>query len=43
MRSHPKYIDSGYDEERLCKIIADNAYNPVWIKSLKAYYGNQNL
>ena len=34
MRSHPKYYDTGYDEEELCRIVFENAYNPACETSL---------
>ena len=37
LRSHKKYINSGFDEEELCKTIADNYNNPLWNKSVKLY------
>lgn len=37
LRSHKKYLTSAYDEEAICKIIADNYASPVWIKSIKQY------
>ena len=35
MRSHTKYLDSAYDEEELCKIVTENAFNPNWIKTIR--------
>jgi serine/threonine protein kinase len=40
IKSNRKYLESAYDEEAICKIIADNHNNPTWIKTIKQYYKN---
>ena len=35
IRSHKKYLNSAYDEEAICKIIADNYTHPLWVKSVR--------
>lgn len=37
LRSHKKYLESAYDEEAICKIIADNYLHPQWVKSVRKY------
>ncbi|CDW77938.1 serine threonine protein kinase [Stylonychia lemnae] len=43
IRSHKKYLSSAYDEEAICKIIADNYQNSVWVKSVRQYLNNPAL
>jgi len=43
MRSHKKYLSSGQDEEALCKVIADNYNNPIWVKSIRLYKNQPSL
>lgn len=42
-KSHKKYIDSGFDEEAICKILADNYQKAEWTKSLRTYLKNPTL
>jgi len=35
LRSHPKYLDTGYEEENLNRLIADNHDHPAWVKTVK--------
>jgi len=37
LKSHKKYLDSAFDEEGICKIIADNYQASAWSKSVKQY------
>lgn len=39
LKSHKKYLESAFDEEAICKIIADNYQSSVWHKSVKSYLG----
>ena len=39
LKSHKKYLDSAFDEEGICKIIADNYQASAWSKSVKQYLG----
>lgn len=43
IRSHKKYLTSAYDEEAICKIIADNYSHPNWVKSVKQYLNQPSL
>jgi serine/threonine protein kinase len=40
LKSHKKYLESAYDEEAICKIIAENYNSSVWSKSVRQYLGN---
>ena len=35
LKSHKKYLESAFDEEEICKVIADNYQNSAWVKSVK--------
>ncbi len=37
IRSHKKYLESAYDEEAICKVIAENYQQAAWAKSVKQY------
>ena len=39
LKSHKKYLESAFDEEEICKVIADNYQNSAWVKSVKTYLG----
>lgn len=39
LKSHKKYLESAFDEEAICKVIADNYQNSAWSKSLRQYLG----
>lgn len=43
LKSHKKYLDSAFDEEAICKIIADNYANSTWAKSVRGYLGKPTL
>jgi len=43
LKSHKKYLESAFDEEEICKVIADNYQNSAWVKSVKSYLGQPNL
>ena len=35
LKSHKKYLESAFDEEEICKVIAENYQNSQWVKSVK--------
>eukprot|EP00347_Sterkiella_histriomuscorum_P011240 403373209 len=43
LRSAKKYLASAYDEEAICKIIADNYLHPQWTKSVRQYHNDPSL
>jgi serine/threonine-protein kinase SRPK3 len=38
LKSNKKYLDSAFDEEEICKIIAENYLSSTWTKSVKQYF-----
>ena len=40
-KSHKKYLDCAFDEEAICKSIADNYQSTAWGKSLKQYLSKE--
>lgn len=43
IRSHKKYLDSAYDEEAICKVIAENYQQAAWVKSVRQYLNQPQL
>jgi hypothetical protein len=43
LKSHKKYLESAFDEEEICKVIADNYNSSQWVKSVRQHYKNPNL
>jgi serine/threonine-protein kinase SRPK3 len=37
LKSNKKYLESAFDEEEICKLIADNYQSSTWAKSVKDY------
>ena len=35
MRSHPRYVRTGFEEEAINRLVADNHDDPAWLKSVK--------
>ena len=43
IKSHKKYLESAYDEEAICRIIAENYASAQWVKSVRAYLHSPSL
>ena len=43
LKSNKKYLESAYDEEAICKIIADNYQSSAWAKSQREYLKDPKL
>lgn len=43
MRSDKRYLEHGYDEEILCRIVSENFNNKDWVHSVKCYMKDPNL
>ena len=42
-KSNKKYLESAYDEEAICKVLAENYQKSEWTKSLRQYFKNPTL
>ena len=43
IKSHKKYLESAYDEEAICKIIAENYSSQLWQKAVRTYLKNPQM
>ena len=43
MRSHKKYLKTGFDEEALCKIVSENFNKSEWKESVRKYLKDPSL
>lgn len=43
MRSHKKYIQTGYDEEALCRIVSENFNKNEWKETVRKYFKDPGM